>query len=500
MINILFLSANSLTYELKNNDCYYTRDYDLYLNDEFLFKSNKNVESIYELKPNTSYKLKINDEVIEFRTLNKKLIKFNKDYNDEDDTPHLQKAIDNLSTDEVLVLDDKYHVVSLFMKSNTSLYLTKNAILLGEVDRRKCPILKENEFLNGKPLGTWEGHADDSFASIITMLGVENVEIYGRGKIDCNAHNSDWWVNHREKRIARRPKGIFIHTSNNITLEGICVCNTPSWNQHPFYSTNLKYLNMSLVNPWDSPTTDGCDPESCKNVYIIGNFISVGDDCIAIKSGRVEFAKLYHTPCENIIIRNNFMNHGHAGVTLGSENSGGINDVFVTNCIFNDTDRGLRIKSQRGRGKDAIIKDVIFDNIKMDHVKSPFVINAFYKAGTDVLDAKFDRTYHTPDESTPSLKSFRFDNIECKNVCYGVGYFLGLPESKIESILLNNVTITYDKTSKPGEMAMNGTKEVHKNAMFVCENVKNIILNNVVFIDKPEEDNILINVDSYTVL
>lgn len=500
MINILFLSANSVTYELKNNDCYYTRDYDLYLNDKLLFKSNKNVESIYELKPNTSYKIKINDEVIEFKTLNKKLIKFNKNYKDLDDTSYIQKAIDALCDDEVLVLDETYHVISLFMRNNTSIYLTKNAKLMGETDRTRYPILRADEYLNGKPLGTWEGHADDSFASIINMLGVSNVSLYGQGIIDCNAQNSDWWINHREKRIARRPKGIFIHTSNNIVLEGVKVCNTPSWNQHPFYSNDLKYLNMSLINPWDSPTTDGCDPESCKNVYIIGNFISVGDDCIAIKSGRMEFAKLYHTKSQNIIVRNNYMNHGHAGVTLGSENSGGISDVFVTNCIFSDTDRGLRIKSQRGRGKDAIIKDVIFDNIEMQHVKSPFVINAFYKAGTDVMDAKFDRGYQEVNDMTPSLKSFRFDNIKCEGVCYGVGYFLGLPESKIESIVLNNITITYDRSSNPGEMAMTGIKELHKNAGFVCENVSSIILNNVLFIDNQQEEDILINVDSYTVL
>lgn len=497
MISVLFISANSITFEIKNDDCYYTKEYDILLDDKFVMSSNKNVISLYDLLPNKTYKLSVNGEEIEFKTLNKKLIYLKKDESILDDTPFIQNALDNLKEDETLVLDGKFNVICLFINSNNSIYIPVNTTLLGCTDRSKYPILKADEFLNGKPLGTWEGYADDSFASIITILGKENVCIYGEGTVDGNAQNSDFWVNHRVKRIARRPKGIFIHTSNNITLEGIMVCNTPSWNEHPFYSTNLKYLNMRLINPWDSPTTDGCDPESCKNVYIIGNFISVGDDCIAIKSGRPDFAKLYHTPSENIIIRNNFMNHGHAGVTLGSENSGGINDVFVTNCVFKDTDRGLRIKSQRGRGKSAIIKDVIFDNIVMDHVKSPFVINAFYKAGTDALDYRFDRGYMEISDETPSLKSFRFDNIKCSNVCYGVGYFLGLPESKIESIVLNNITITYDRNTEPGEMAMNGTKEVHKNASFVCENVSSIILNNVEFKDKPLEDDILINVDKF---
>ena len=497
MLNILFLSANSITIEIVNNDAYYTKKYDIYLNDEFIKENDKNVFSLYDLLPNKEYKLKICDDVIEFKTLNKKLIKFFKYYNDIDDTLYIQKALEDLGQDETLVIDDIYNVTSLFLKDNNSIYLTKNAKLIGQTDRNKYKILKHDEFLNGKPLGTWEGCADDSFASIINMLGVKNVSIYGEGIVDCNAQNSDWWVNHREKRIARRPKGIFIHTSFNVTLEGIKVCNTPSWNQHPFYSTNLNYLNLKLENPWDSPTTDGCDPESCNNVNIIGNIISVGDDCIAIKSGKIDFAKKYHTPSQNIVIRNNLMNHGHAGVTLGSENSGGINNVFVSNCLFMGTDRGLRIKSQRGRGNKAIIENVHFNNIVMNGVKSPFVINAFYKAGNDVIDYRFDRGYYPINELTPRLNSFKFENIICNNVCYGVGYFLGLPEAPIESIELKNVVISYNRLTEAGEMAMNGAFELHKNASFVCENVNKITLNNVVFNDKPLEDIVLKNVLNY---
>ncbi len=488
MINILLITANSITYEIVNKDCYYTAKYDLYLNDNYYDSYDKNVISIYNLNPNTKYKLKINDDEIEFTTLNKKLI-YPKDNN-------LQNYIDNLNEDETLVIDRLYNVVALFMKSNTSIYITKDGCLLGETDRTKFPILKADEYLNDKPLGTWEGRADDSFASIITFLGVSNVVIYGQGTIDCNAQNSDWWIDHRTKRIARRPKGIFMHTSNNITLEGVKVCNTPSWNQHPFYSNNINYYNMRLENPYKSPTTDGCDPESCDGVNIIGNFFSVGDDCIAIKSGKIELASIYKTPSTNIMIRNNLMNHGHAGVTLGSENSGGINNVTVTNCIFRDTDRGLRIKSQRGRGNIAIIKDITFDNIYMNNVMSPFVINAFYKAGNDVADYRFDYRYREPDELTPVFKSFEFKNIKCENVSYGLAYIVGLPESKIESVLFENISVTYNRDCEPGEMAMSLVNNKYKNIGFRCENVGTLKINNVKFIDSPTEMYILDNVNN----
>lgn len=491
------ITANSVTFELENNDCYETNEYEIYLNNIFVRKNTTNVCSLYDLVPNKDYELKIKiddkTEVVNFKTLNKKLILV-KPSEQIDHTKELQEAIDNLNTDEVLVLDGIFHIVSLFLKDNTTIYLKKDSLLLGETDRKKFPILKHDEYLNGYPLGTWEGRADDSFASIITILGKKDIIIYGEGVIDCNASNSDWWINHRVMRIARRPKGLFIHSSKNVALEGITITNTPSWNQHPFYSENLKYLNLKLINPANSPTTDGIDPESSKNVEIIGTKISVGDDCIAIKSGKIELARKYKTPSSYITIRNCLMEYGHAGVTLGSENSGGINHVKVSKCKFNKTDRGLRIKSQRGRGNLAVIEDITFDNIIMDDVKSPFVINAFYKAGNDEVDDRFIRTYQEPSELTPVFKSFLFNNIKCFNISYGLGCFLGLPESPLSHVTLKNIDVTYKKDASAGEMAMTPFKEEYKNIGVVAENITRLTLDNVNFIDEPTEKFILKNV------
>ncbi len=497
-MKILLITATSVTYELENNDAYYTDEYEIYLNDKFVTKTNQNVFSIYDLNPNENYSIILNfkNKTLKhnFKTLNKKLI-YLKPSSEEDHTSLVQAKIDILNENEVLVLDGKFHIVSLFLKDNISIYLKKNSRLEGEQDRTKFPILKHDEFLNGYPLGTWEGRADDSFSSIITGLGTKNVLIYGQGVIDCMAQNGDWWINHRVLRIARRPKGIFLHTCENITFEGITVCNTPSWNQHPFYSKNLKYYNVKLLNPANSPTTDGCDPESSSNVEIIGTRISVGDDCIAIKSGKIEFARLYHTPSKNIIIRNCLMEFGHAGVTLGSENSGGINNVKVSQCLFHMTDRGLRIKSQRGRGNLAIIENIEFNNIVMKDVKSPFVINAFYKAGNDEVDERFIRTYVEPSDLTPSFTEFKFENIVCYDVSYGVGCFMGLPESMIQHITLKNIEISYKKDATAGEMAMTPFKENYFHAGFVLENVKKLTIENVHFLNEPSQKFIFKNVN-----
>lgn len=499
-MNILLITPTSVSVELENMDCYSTAPFDVILNGSSLGKREHNSFSLYGLEPDHDYELHIIskeiDEAISFHTLNRKerIYHSSREGGIEDDTAGIQEAMDSLKADEFLTIQGVYKVVSLFLRDNLILRLPEGSRLIGETDRTAFPVLKASDEKNGIPLGTWEGCAEDSFASILTGIGVKNVCIYGEGIVDCNAQSGDWWIDHRVKRIARRPKGIFLHTCDNIALEGITVRNTPSWNQHPFYSTNLKYINMKLLNPADSPTTDGIDPESCDNVLIAGVRISVGDDCIAIKSGKIDFARKYHTPSSRITIRNCLMEYGHGGVTLGSENSGGIQDVLVTNCVFRQTDRGLRIKSQRGRGNLAVIQNITFQNILMDDVKAPFVINAFYKAGNDDYDNRFLREYQEPTDLTPVFREFTFEYIICENVSYGVGFFLGLPESMLEKVTLKNISVSYKPGASSGEMAMTAWKEEFLHTGFVCENVRLLELEQVHFMSEPSRKFILTNV------
>ncbi len=518
-IHANLITPTSVSVELENHDCYETEPFEMFLNGSSLGMQTRNSFSLHGLEPGCDYELRLikkrhkwrfgqdtvsykaedgaDTHTLSFRTSDRREVIYHssRDGGAEDDTAGLQQAIDSLAGDEFLTIRGVYKVTALFLRHDLILHLPRGSRLVGETDRTAFPILKASTEKNGIPLGTWEGCADDSFASILTGIGVKNVCIYGEGVIDCNAQAGDWWIDHRTKRIARRPKGIFLHTCENITLEGITVCNTPSWNQHPFYSRHLKYINLNLVNPADSPTTDGIDPESCHDVDIVGVRISVGDDCIAIKSGKIDFARRYHTPCSRITIRNCLMEYGHGGVTLGSENSGGIRDVLVTNCIFRQTDRGLRIKSQRGRGNLAVIQDVTFRNIHMEDVKAPFVINAFYKAGNDAYDDRFVREYREATDRTPAFKEFAFEDIICENVSYGAGFFLGLPESMLEKVTLKHISVSYKPGASPGEMAMTPWKDLFLHVGFVCENVKLLELEQVHFREEPSRKFILTNVD-----
>lgn len=492
-MDTLFIKPDLITIELGLDTCYYAeKAYDVYLNGKLLTHDDRNILTIDNLTADTDYELKIvycdgAKSELNFVTPKARFVDFVGQYQDgiNDDTESLQEAIDNLKEGEILRINPgRYKIVSVFLKDHTTIDLTRGAVLVGETNREAFPIFKKDEMVAYKelkiPLGTWEGRSEDSFTSLITTVGVEDICIYGLGTIDERANDSDFWINHRVKRTAFRPKGLFFHTTRGLTLQGITLKNTPSWSIHPFYSSGLKFIDIKVINPWDSPNTDGLDPESSSDILIAGCLFSVGDDCIAIKSGKEEFGKLYRTPSKNIIIRNCLMEFGHGGVTLGSENSGGIENVTVVSCLFRHTDRGLRIKSQRGRGSYALIKDINFDNILMENVKAPLIINAFYKAGNDEPDDyRYLRVKREVDERTPVFGSFTFKNIRAVDVEWTAGYFLGLPESSLKKITLSNIHISYKEDATGGAAVMTRDAIDFCKRGFIFENVDEVSLEKI---------------------
>ena len=247
----------------------------------------------------------------------------------------------------------RYRTASLFMKSNTTLYLEKGAVLLGDNDRTHYPILpgvlpSENE-VDEYYLTGWEGNPLDSFAGLLNITQVHDVVVTGEGTLDCDAQNGDWWVNPKVKRIAWRPRAVAAVDSENVCLHGITVQNSFSWTIHPIFVKHLDLLNFNINNPYNAPNTDGIDPESCEYIRIIGMNIHVGDDCIAMKASKVFLGMKLKRSCEHTVIRNCLLDKGHGGIVIGSEMSGGVKDMVVTQCLMDHTDRGLRVKTRRPR-------------------------------------------------------------------------------------------------------------------------------------------------------
>ncbi|MDE7263516.1 MAG: glycoside hydrolase family 28 protein [Anaeroplasmataceae bacterium] len=466
MFDIIFKSSTSVTIEMKNKDVYSTAPYDVLLNGQIIEKNvETNIYSIYHLIPSTEYCLSVNGFEIQFVTDSEYVCLNVHDFGAKgdgvsNDTNFIQACIYACPDGgRVVFPKGDYYTGPLFLRSNITIELDESTRLIGDIERKNYPILPGMTYTTDEKgeynLGSWEGNPLDCFASIITGINVENVKIIGRGIIDGNAHNADWWIDVRQKRGAWRPRGVFLNHCKNISFQGVTVTNTPSWNLHPYFSSQIRFIDMKLVSPKNSPNTDGCDPESCDQVDILGVYFSVGDDCIAIKSGKIYMGRKYKTPSSNFNIRNCSMNFGHGAVVLGSEMSGGIRDIKVSQCLFNQTDRGLRIKTRRGRGKDAVIDGITFENIQMNHVLTPLVINMFYFCDPDGHSNYVQTKDKLPvDERTPYLGDFCFKDIVCDNVNVAAGTFFGLPEAPIHSIRLENVAFKYAQNPVSGVAAM----------------------------------------------
>lgn len=496
-INVIFKTARCVTIEIEDGSIYESDKTRKIYVDGTLYKETKLViNSIYGLKPDQEYQIEVTCEeetssiVIktdyEFVTLNVRDFGAKGD-GVQDDTSFIQAAIMCCPADSrVLIPAGTYRITSLFLKDNLKLELEKGAVLSASTKRTEFPILKgliesydETDEYN---LGSWEGNPLDMFSGIITGINVKNVILYGEGTIEGNAseEKDNWWYDAKVKRIAFRPRMIFLNHCENITVQGICVQNSPSWNIHPYFSNHLRFLDLKVLNPKDSPNTDGLDPESCKDVEILGVYFSLGDDCIALKSGKIYMGAKHKVPSEDITIRQCCMRDGHGSITIGSEMAGGVKNLMVKDCLFIHTDRGLRIKTRRGRGEDAIIDGVTFENIKMDHVMTPFVINCFYYCDPDG-HSEYVRTKEAlpVDERTPHIKQLAFRNIEAKNCHVAAAYFHGLPEQKIGRVEMEHIRISYASDPKKDVPAMMDDIEPISRMGIYANNIQTLILKDV---------------------
>ena len=356
-------------------------------------------------------------------------------------TASIQKAVDECARSgggKVVFPAGKYLTGPIFLKSNVHVEVPAGTTLLGSTDFARVPSIP----------GRWEGIDRLIYASMFTGLDLENVSISGGGVLD--GQGEAWWKAFRvvadlrkkqglEEREPENPPGsplkwarprmINLYRSRNVVISGLTLVNSPSWNIHPVLCDNVCIDHVTILAPEDAPNTDGIDPDSSRNMRISNCYISVGDDCITIKSGYRY--RNTNVPSENIAVTNCVFGRGHGGVGIGSETAGGVRNVTVSNCVCDGTDRGLRFKTARGRGN--VVENVRALNMVMRGVSDALSVTMLYAGGDPRIPAAVD-------EGTPTLRNIHLSDITANKV-KRAALIEGLPEMPIRGLSISNFLV-----------------------------------------------------------
>jgi polygalacturonase len=325
-----------------------------------------------------------------------------------DCTDAIRKAIEDAARaggGHVIVPAGVWMSGAIHLKNNVNLVVEKGATIKFRADPKYYPIV----------LTRFEGVECMNYSSLIYALDQTNIAVTGEGTLDGQADQEHWWpwkgnarggwkqgtpnqlaaraklVEMGEKNVpveqrvmgdgaCLRPMFVQPYRCKNFLIDGVTIVNSPMYEVHPVLSTNVIVRNVKISS--HGPNNDGCDPESSRDVLIEGCTFDTGDDCIAIKSGRNGDGRRIHTPSENIIVQNCVMKDGHGGVTMGSECSGDIRNVFAQDCQMDspNLDRVLRFKDNAMRG--GVIEHVYMRNVKAGQVAGPAIdVDFMYEEG-----------------------------------------------------------------------------------------------------------------------
>jgi len=342
------------------------------------------------------------------------------------DTAAIQKAFDSVKKGGTVIFPPgRYISGPLTLKGN-------NVTIRLEEDATLFATTNQAAFLKS---GTdWlAATSGGDFNPFLVLKDSPNLTITGKGTIDGNGHV--WWEKAEEARrkvsgfTLPRPNLIVPTRCDNLRIIGITIQNSMKFHLVPTECDGVWIEDVKLLAPERAANTDAIDPSICRNVTVTNCLIDVGDDNIAIKSGKKvaghEFA------CENITIVDCVFKHGH-GMSIGSETVGGVRNVFVRRVSFEDTDNGIRIKSDRKRG--GLVENVVCEDITMKNVRGAITITSYYPKipATDTTQAVTN--------TTPKYRNITIRNVKGTS-SKSLGSIVGLPESHLENVILDNVTL-----------------------------------------------------------
>ena len=338
------------------------------------------------------------------------------------------------------------------LKSNVNLHLKENAVIkFGTEPNYYLPVV----------LTRFEGIKFYNYSPLIRAFEQENIAVTGKGILDGQANNDNWWgwsgsksdgwekgmpsqldstsvpllrkMNQNNVSVKKRifgkehylrPNFIQPLRCKNILISGVTFLNSPMWFIHPVESENIIIRGVTVIG--DGPNNDGCNPESSKDVLIEDCYFKTGDDCIAIKSGRNNDGRRIGKPSENIIIKNCKMEDGHGGVVIGSEISGGCRNIFVEDCKMDSPNllRAIRIKTNKHRG--GTVENIYVRNVTIGEVSEAVLrINLKYDSSNEGQEGNF----------LPIVKNVFISDVTSEKSKYGI-FVEGLEKSKIKNFIL----------------------------------------------------------------
>jgi len=246
-----------------------------------------------------------------------------------------------------------------------------------------------------------------------------------------------------------RPVMVSLVNCKKVLIDGPVFQNSPAWCLHPLMCEDVIIRNVTVRNPWYSQNGDGIDIESCRNVLLYDSNFDVGDDAICIKSGKDADGRKRGKPTENIVIRNCVVYHGHGGITIGSEMSGGVRNLSAKGCTFIGTDVGLRFKSNRGRG--GVVENIWYSDIDMIDIPTQAISFNLYYGGlsasemieNEITSGSTEGDMPPVTEETPLFRNINIKNVTCRGAMQAL-YLQGLPELNLQKLTLENINIKAD--------------------------------------------------------
>ncbi len=403
-----------------------------------------------------------------------------------DDTEAIAQAVRtcaNASGGTVFFPAGTYLTGPIDLASHMTLHLDAGATILGsrlEGDYPRVPTFAQSQTIElPMPLigGTDLTHVAIRGEGIIDgqgsawwdrflRWGLQLQDFNGRGIENLNASERAEYkrVGHLFER--GRPRLLEFCRCDRVLIEGVTLRNSPCLTCHPTCCTNVTIDDLTVQNPYEAPHADGITPESCRNVRISNCYVDVGDDGITLKSGLDEEGRRMGLPCEQVVISNCVVGRGHGGVVIGSETSGGVRDVAVTNCVFSGTDMGIRLKTARGRG--GVVENVHFSHIVMNDVDTPIHVQMHYDGSGRTMPPE------PVSARTPIFRDISMAHIHARGA-ESAGLCFGLAEMPIERLSLTHARIRSKKGFVLNHVRDVSFEDVHihaeEGAPIVCKHV-----------------------------